>query len=290
MPRLSTRPLLALLLCCSLACPATPAQNPPQSLTRQDELRAVVKPDPKEAKKLADIGARQEAAGDYEGALEAYEEAARYAPFDVTIVSKAAALRSRLVRGYVDDGERLAVEGNLGAAAEAFAFALHVDPTNAVLMADKSDVALLYWTAAAWASAISLSKDNPELVGQIPQMEALIDRALALDESFGNGSIHTFLISYEMSRSLASGDPAVRARKHFDRAMVLSNGTDASPLVAFAESVSIQKQDVKQFESLLNQALAVNPDADPEKRLQNLVMQRRARWLLSRKSELFLVE
>lgn len=94
----------------------------------------MIKPDPKQAKKLAELGARQEAAGDYEGALETYEEAARYAPFDVTIVSKGAALRSRLVRGYVDDGERLAVEGNLGAAAEAFAYALHADPTNAVLL------------------------------------------------------------------------------------------------------------------------------------------------------------
>ncbi len=138
MPRFSIRPLLSLALCWVMACPAATAQNPTplprQTLTQQDELRAIVKPDPKRAKKLADIGARQEAAGDYEGALEAYEEAARYAPFDVTIVSKAAALRSRLVRGYVDEGERLALEGNLGAAAEAYAFALHVDPTNAVLM------------------------------------------------------------------------------------------------------------------------------------------------------------
>jgi predicted anti-sigma-YlaC factor YlaD len=26
----------------------------------------------------------------------------------------------------------------------------------------------LYWTAAAWASTISLSKDNPEIIGQFP--------------------------------------------------------------------------------------------------------------------------
>lgn len=136
MPRFSLRQPLSLFLCGALACPVLQAQNPSpaQTLTRQDELRAVVKPDPKQAKKLADIGARLEAAGDYEGALQAYEEAARYAPFDVTIVSKGAALRSRLVRGYVDDGERLATEGNLGGAADAYAFALHDDPTNAVLM------------------------------------------------------------------------------------------------------------------------------------------------------------
>jgi predicted anti-sigma-YlaC factor YlaD len=72
--------------------------------------------------------------------------------------------------------------------------------------------------------------------------------------------------------------------------MALARGTDTSPLVALAEAVAIQKQDVKEFESLLNRALAVNPDANPDTRLLNTVMQRRARWLLSRQSELFLIE
>ena len=171
-----------------------------------------------------------------------------------------------------------------------FGKALLANPKATVRTATKPDVPLLYWTAAAWASAISLSKDKPELVGQIPAMEALMDRALELDESYGHGSIHTFMISYEMSRAGAAGDPAARARKHFDRALVLANGTDASPLVALAEAVAVQKQDVKEFESLLHRALAVNPDANPDTRLLNTVMQRRARWLLSRQSELFLVE
>jgi predicted anti-sigma-YlaC factor YlaD len=170
-----------------------------------------------------------------------------------------------------------------------FGKALLASPKATVRTATKSDVPLLYWTAAAWASAISLSKDNPELVGQIPAMAALMDRALELDESFGHGSIHTFMISYEMSRSGAAGEPVARARKHFERAMALAEGIDASPLVALAEAVTIQKQDVKEFESLLNRALAVNPDANPDLRLRNTVMQRRARWLLSRQSELFLM-
>jgi predicted anti-sigma-YlaC factor YlaD len=59
--------------------------------------------------------------------------------------------------------------------------------------------------------------------------------------------------------------------------------------VTFAEAVCVEKQDVQQFDELLNQALAVNPDAYPEFRLVNLVMQRRARWLLSRKEDLFLL-
>ena len=57
--------------------------------------------------------------------------------------------------------------------------------------------------------------------------------------------------------------------------------------MALAEAVSVSNQDREEFESLLKKALAVNPDARPEWRLSNIVMQRRARWLLSREDELF---
>jgi predicted anti-sigma-YlaC factor YlaD len=170
-----------------------------------------------------------------------------------------------------------------------FPNALLANARTAVRAAATADVPLLYWTATAWAAAISLSKDNPGLVAQIPAMEALMDRALELDETYGRGAIHTFLVTYEMSRQGAPGDPAARAREHFERAMALSEGENAAPLVALAETAAVKQQDVKEFESLLNRALAINPDANPETRLLNLVMQRRARWLLSRKAELFLI-
>ena len=47
---------------------------------------------------------------------------------------------------------------------------------------------------------------------------------------------------------------------------------------------------MKEFELLLNRALAIDPNVNPDSRLLNLVMQRRARWLLSQKDELFLIE
>ena len=168
-----------------------------------------------------------------------------------------------------------------------FTTSVLANPRAAVKSTTKADVPLLYWTAASWASAISLSKDNPDLIAQIPSMEALIYRALELDESYAEGAIHSFLITYEMGRPGAGGDPVVRARQHFDRAVALSRTNSAAPFVTLAEAVTIQKQDGKEFESLLNQALAINPDAVPENRLLNTVMQDRARWLLSRKSELF---
>ena len=154
--------------------------------------------------------------------------------------------------------------------------------------AKAADVPLLYWTAASWGLAITLSKNEPALIVDQPVVEALMDRALELNEAFDDGAIHSFLISYEPVRQGAAGDPLERARKHFDRAMSLSNGYQAGPLVSLAESVSIAKQDRREFQSLLDRALAVDVNAKPEYRLANLVMQRRARWLLSRIDELFL--
>ena len=169
-----------------------------------------------------------------------------------------------------------------------FGTALRADPRAAVQVTKKEDVPLLYWTAAAWGAAVSLSKDDPELVADQPLFETLIDRALALDESFDYGAIHGFLISYEPARQGASGDPNVRAKQHFDRAVALTNGQSASPFISYAEAVSVVKQDRAEFRALLERALAIDADAKPEWRLANLIMQRRARWLLSREDDLFL--
>jgi len=77
-----------------------------------------------------------------------------------------------------------------------FEKALRSDPKQAVRAAAVKDVPLLYWTALSWAGAVSLSKDNPDLIAEMPIVEALMDRALGLDEAFGDGAIHTYLITY----------------------------------------------------------------------------------------------
>ena len=113
-------------------------------------------------------------------------------------------------------------------------------------------------------------------------MEALIDRALALDESYGRGAIHTFLVGYEMVRQGAAGDPAERARRHFARALQLSGGADAAPMLALAEAVCIPAQRRAEFDALLAEALSVRSVT-----LANIVYQRRAHWLRSRTDRLF---
>jgi len=164
---------------------------------------------------------------------------------------------------------------------------LQLDPQAAVARIPRTDMALLYWTAAAWGSAISLGKDRAELLADLPAVHSLMERGLNLDEAYDGGSFHEALIVLE-AMPAAMGGSTERARAHYQRAVELSKGAKASPYVTMAQSVSVLNQDRREFERLLQQALAVDPNRDPTQRLATLVLQQRARSLLKRADELFL--
>jgi len=169
-----------------------------------------------------------------------------------------------------------------------FELRLRADPHQAAAELAHEDVERAYWLAAAWGGALTQAKDSPALLADQPIVEALLDRALELDEGFQDGALHTLLVSYEGSRPGGQRGWEERSRAHFARAVELSKGLRAGPFVALAESVSIQDQNKAEFDELLARALAVDPDALPDARLENLVLQARARWLIAREGELFL--
>ncbi|HEY1587772.1 MAG TPA: TRAP transporter TatT component family protein, partial [Polyangia bacterium] len=138
--------------------------------------------------------------------------------------------------------------------------------------AKKDDVPTLYWLAAAWGSAVANAKDDMQLVGDLPVVAALMKRALALDESFDEGSLHEFFITYDA----AQGDGKAAAKKHFERAIELSHGKKLSPYVSYAEAVCVDAQDKKEFSRLLDKVLAFDVDGDLDHRLVNILAQRRA--------------
>src|SRR5437762_9725473 len=153
------------------------------------------------------------------------------------------------------------------------------DPAAALAGAKKADVPLLYWTAAAWGSAIGLALDKPDISIDLPSVRALADRAIALDESWGKGALHEMFISLD-SLSEGLGGSAERARAHFKRAVELQKGASPGPYVALALGIAVPAQDRAEFESLLKQAIEIEPEKEPSMRLVTLVQQRRARALL----------
>jgi predicted anti-sigma-YlaC factor YlaD len=164
---------------------------------------------------------------------------------------------------------------------------LEVEPESALATFELRDVPLLFWTGASWGSAISTGKDRPEITVDLDAVRFLVRRTLALDESYDDGSVHEVMMALE-SLPATMGGSVERAREHFERAVELSKGQRVSPFVSWAESVSVAAQDRAEFESMLERALAINPDDHPSWRLANLIAQRRARRLLDRIDDLFL--
>jgi predicted anti-sigma-YlaC factor YlaD len=164
---------------------------------------------------------------------------------------------------------------------------LRKDPDGTLARMTKKQVPLLYWTGASWAAAFAIDKTDSEMSTDQTLMEKIMQRALALDEEFGMGTIHDFFISWEGGHAGAGGSYE-NARKHFERAVALSKGMRLGPYVSFAEVVSIGTQNKKEFQEILNTALSIDINRAPEERLANVVSQRRAAWLLSRIDELFL--
>ncbi len=163
---------------------------------------------------------------------------------------------------------------------------LMADPDAALAKTTKKDVELLYWTAASWGSAMSLGKDQPDLVIDFPIVRALANRALALDPGWSNGSIHELFITLD-SQPAELGGSAENARKHFAEAIRIQKGQLPGPYLELAEGQSIFNQDRAEFEKLMNQAIALDPNAQPSVRLVSLIMQDRARGLLAHINELF---
>src|SRR6185503_7564034 len=181
-------------------------------------------------------------------------------------------------------GRDFALRG-LEVAHPGFGEALRRDSAAALRTATKSDVDFLYWAGAAWAGALSADKANPDLIADLPLAGALVSRVIELDETYGNGGAHEFLISYEGGRP---GGDAMKAREHYRRALELSQGKRASVPLALAESVDVAAQNLSEFRTLLAASLAVDIERAPEYRLVNTMTRRRAEWLQGRLPKLFL--
>jgi predicted anti-sigma-YlaC factor YlaD len=195
----------------------------------------------------------------------------------------ARALRQRASRLYLR-GRDYALRG-LEAAHPGFRTDQDADLGAALARTDRDDEDFLYWAAAAQAGALSANKGDAELIADLPRAGAFMQRVLELDEPYGAGAAHEFFVSYEASRP---GGSVARAREHFARAQELAQGERASLFVSLAENVSVQEQNLAEFQSLLGQAQAVDLSRTPQNRLANVLAQRRAQWLLEHVADLFL--
>jgi hypothetical protein len=142
-------------------------------------------------------------------------------------------------------------------------------------------VPLAYWAAASLGGLISMSKDDPDVVADLPLSMRLAELAWQVDPAFGHGALASLMGTLEGAKV---GGSRQKAQAYFDQAIALGLGQEAGPYVAKAEGVALPAEDRKLFEQLLKQAVGISQQ---HRSLQNVVMRERAQWLLSSVDDLF---
>lgn len=160
---------------------------------------------------------------------------------------------------------------------ERLALAGKVDSSLALV--DLSDTTYLYWVANSWMGAFAADKFDIGLSVSTVVPVAFMRWILDHNETFGNGSVHDFFVSYLGALPASMGGDKAEAREHFKRSLELSGGR-ASTYVALATAVCVPEQNAVEFKQLLEQALAIPTDRPTADRLATIVTQRKAQWLL----------
>jgi predicted anti-sigma-YlaC factor YlaD len=151
--------------------------------------------------------------------------------------------------------------------------------SGALQRLDGDQVGLAYWAAASWGGFISLSKDQPDVVADLPLAVRLARLAWAREPGHGQGALASLMGSFEASRP---GGQRQEAARFFDQAETFGGGRNAGVFVARAEALT--DGDRPAFERLLHQALAASA-ARPD--LGNQLMRERAQWLLDTADDRF---
>jgi len=159
--------------------------------------------------------------------------------------------------------------------------------SEALQAVDSGEVEKLFWSGYGWATWIGSSKGAPAAVADLPKVEQLMLRVLALDEGFYHGGAHLFLGIYYGSRPVMLGGKPEVSRDHFEKALALGERRFLPVLVAYAEYYGRQTFDRELYVRLLEEALAFDLAQAPNLTLPNVLAKRRARKLLDQVDEFF---
>jgi hypothetical protein len=152
---------------------------------------------------------------------------------------------------------------------------------------DKNDVPYLFWAASCWGNWIGANLNSMEAMAELPRVELMMKRVLALDEGFYYGSPHLFMgIWFAMRPKVAGGD-LDKARHHFQRAIALGKGRFLMANIYYAEYYGKRTLDKDLYVSILTRTLETPADIVPDLTLLNTVAHRRAETMLEEADAFF---
>lgn len=145
---------------------------------------------------------------------------------------------------------------------------------------EKPQAEHLFVFVSSWAGVIEANSSDWNAVAELPKVKAGIQCVLNIDETVSNGNAHLYMAVMESLLPPTLGGKPELAKKHFDRAIEISDGENQMARVLYAEKYARMLFDRELHDELLNQV--INADTGPQDQMliNTLAKQRAAELLL----------
>lgn len=186
--------------------------------------------------------------------------------------------------GYVMES----LDGVYKGFAEAMAHYTEEKVASFLMRCRTADVESLYWAACGILGAFSLDPMDTDTFSAVPGAVAMLERAAELDLAFNDGAIWETLAAFYAAAPDSLGGGMEKADAAYRKALELSSGQRPSVYILYAQSFCVPTQDSVGFDEALENALAIDPDTQPNNKLTIALSQEKARWLQNMKGDYFL--
>lgn len=151
---------------------------------------------------------------------------------------------------------------------------------------EASDVPLTYAFGSAWAGWVQAHSEDWAAIAELGRIKAIMTRLVAINEKYDNGGPRLYLGVFETLLPPALGGRPEVGRRHFERAIEISEGRHLFVRVLFAEQYGRLVFDRALHDRELNAVLEASPIMEGLT-LINLLAQEQARELLETGNDYF---
>lgn len=148
------------------------------------------------------------------------------------------------------------------------------------------DLPALFASATAWALLIQTRSDDWNALANLPKVEAMLERVLALEEEYEQGQAHLYLGVLRSLRPPSAGGRPEVGRSHFEKAIAMSEGRNLMAKVELARRYARLVFERALHDRLLREVLEADPYA-PDLTLSNILAQQEAQRLLDTSAAYF---
>lgn len=194
--------------------------------------------------------------------------------------------------GVVPECNRSEREGALAEKAKRYGLqlltlALGIDPRGEQKLLDatlseldKDDLSDVFWGTYGWLTWVKASSGSPSSLIELNIIEKIMQRLMALDESYENGAIPFFFGVFHAAKPEMFGGRPDLARENFEKALIYSHRRFLLIQTTYAETLARNTFDQQLHDQLLQEVLSFDLTSAPENTLANIIAQKKAERLL----------